>query len=232
MASRNSLVNEVKNVFEKALKYRTDLDQRRGRDLRPAKKDVVYEAYLYSITVQALYDLGYNPVPVNPRAGRFSFRRAPGDLDTARLQCSYVEFQKSGVYYQLYCDVRVLSRSHGVRLEVDILILSSEHAVFCEKTNAHPSFNELRLLIEAKDHAKGIDLSVAKSFIGSVDRLRNDKSVVAIVASGPARGSTEALISGLSPSIPVVANVHGSIYTSPAAVHLKEFLKRELVKVL
>jgi hypothetical protein len=232
MPSRRSLKTELESIFQSVLQRRTDLDYRRGKKSMKARKDSVYEAYLYAIACQALHEMGCMPVAVNSQGNLFVVRRAPARLDTTRWTCSYVSFTKNKVNYELYCDVKVMSRSPGVTLEVDILILPAKYALDCDNAGIHPDFKELRLLVEAKNHAKGIDMALAKSFVGICDRLRTKISVTALVSSGPARGSAQALLHGLRPPSPLLDNVYGPIATSASPIDFKDLLKRELNTVL
>ena len=232
MPSRRNLKTELESIFQSVLQRNTDLDYRRGKNLTKARKDAVYEAYLYAIACQALHEMGCTPVAVNSQGNLFLVRRAPARLDTTRWTCSYVRFTKNSVDYELYCDVKVMSRSPGVTLEVDILILPAIYALYCENAGMHPNFKKLRLLVEAKDHAKGVDMALAKSFVGICERLRTKRSVTALVSSGSARGSSQALLHGLRPPSPLLDQVYGPIATSANAINFKDFLKRELNTVL
>lgn len=232
MPNRRSLKTELESIFQSVLQRNTDLDYRRGKNLTKARKDAVYEAYLYAIACQALHEKGWGPTAVNSQGNLFLVRRAPARLDTTRCTCSYVSFKKNNIDYELYCDVKVMSRSPGVTLEVDILILPATYALYCENAGMHPDFKELRLLVEAKNHAKGLDMALAKSFVGICDRLRTRISVTALVSSGPARGSAQALLHGLRPPAPLLDNVYGPIATSASAINFKDFLKQELNTVL
>jgi hypothetical protein len=226
----SALVSALDPIFQSATGQVPDLNQLRSGAI--ARADVVYECYLYALALQALVELQYSPKPHPAGNGPFVFRRGRGMLHTLKTGCSYIDFTVNGVEYELLCDVQTLCKSPNVVLEVDILILPKAHSDSCVAALVPPTYQHLKLLLEAKNYSAGIDVTTTKSFIGVCDRLRDTTCVAAIVTSGPHTPDSKLLLDGVNPVIDLYSNIHGDPSTGTPARSFVDFLKAKLPTVL
>jgi hypothetical protein len=228
---RDSMISALDPVFAGTVGQTPNLNQANGNGA-VASADAVYECYLYALVLKAMHELQYNIKAVPSGTGPFVFRRGRGNLFTLKRSCSLVEFSAHGTDYELLCDVKTSCRSPNVDLEVDILVIPKQHSDDCATKMRSPSFNQLKLLIEAKHFVVGVDVTTSKSFVGSCDRLREASCVASLVTSGTNSSNSKLLLGGVNPPIDLYSNVYGDPNSDTEARNFVEFLKSKLPKVL
>lgn len=199
MTKRQRLLNALIPVFKGLGSTSIDLSQKNAKG-KKAKNDAVYEAYLYALVCQTLDALGYNPQAL-PNPGIFRFRRGPGRITSTPGTFSYVEFTKGTNEYELHCDTKVLSRSAGAVLEIDIVIIAKGHARQCRKNGSDPTYRRVHFVLEAKYHRTGIGTVIAKSYVGICERIRLRQCANALVSSGTLSPNAASLLAGVNPPL-------------------------------
>ena len=231
MPDRNSLINALDPIFTGVVGQAPNLNTQNTQG-NIALDDVVYECYLYALVLEAINELHY-PISPNPAGpGPFVFRRSRGTLHQLKRHGSIVTFVANGNEYDLLCDVETACRSPNVELEIDILIVPKSHSDACATGRKPPSYQQLRLLIEAKHYAAGIDVTTSKSFVGVCDRLRVTSCVASLVTSGPNTPGSKLLLDGVTPQIDLYSNIHGDPAPGSTARGFVDFLVKKLPAVL
>ena len=128
------------------------------------KLDDMYEAYLWSETIDVARNLGWTVAFVNAGAANdtFTFRRGPG-LITSSTPYTYAEISNGGSAGELHVGIRVSGRSTTLH-EFDVLGLDQSYRR--HGGSVQPSYGDVRLHIEAKFHASDLSLGVGRALVG------------------------------------------------------------------
>jgi hypothetical protein len=230
MTRRKRLIDAARPIFRRLGTPTTSLNRKNAKG-KVAKNDVIYEAYLYSLVVEVLYNLGYSPT-ANPRSGTFRFRRAPGKLKSTPSKFSFVEFIAKGTQYELHCDTFVSTKSAGAVLELDVMIVKASEATACRSSGSDPSYNHVHLMLEAKYIIKGIGTGEAKAFLGIATSIHSGTCCDGLVTAGTVASNAVSLLTGATPVLTPYAEITAEAAHAANVAAFQATLQAQLPGVL
>lgn len=195
---RPQLVQRIDTVLRAIGTASHDLNDRRGTNNKAARTDAVFEAYVFSLMIEAIRTvpgLSSGPTVQTSTAGKFQFRRAPGRLSTTPSKFSYIEFGVRGQQYELHVDTFVSTKAPGAELEMDVLIVERAAANLCRgPRRRNPRYTETRLAIEVKYLSGQYGTGLAKELLGIWNQVGRRDGHVVLVANCPRTPNAERLL--------------------------------------
>jgi hypothetical protein len=137
-------------------------------------EEKAYEAYVFSLCLRAIRELGVIPVlrgitgPPTP----FIFRGAPGQIHSRARNYGYAEFALNGHQFELHAGVEFRGTS-GMLHELDVCVLRGSDAQACRNaaTLDDPSAASLVGGWECKFYAGPLQKSLGRAFVGLIDDM-------------------------------------------------------------
>jgi len=187
-----TLLNSVRGALKKAVD---------ANYVGQAKADDAYEAYLFSLVVQAAVSEGaasppqFQDAKLNPTAD-LVFRRGPGRIaaTSTRLFTHAVLDFSNAPALEVHLGVLVNGKAPVVMgHEFDICVLPQEEAKRCRSRDSsgkskNPASSKVFMMVECKYYpqAKPLEVAVAASFRGVTDDLTTKYCFFAVTAMEPA----------------------------------------------
>lgn len=169
---------------------------------KPTAGNDIYEAYLFSLIVEAAITEGYSVEFKDAggnRATSLHLRTSPGHITSARSKAgqkfthAHLEVRNRPPL-ELHTGIFTVGKSR-VAHEADVLLLSKDEADRCRSGNVDPQSSTALLAIEAKYYTNAVDLATAREFLGLSKDLSAKKIMFACTI---ANASAVALLAGTS----------------------------------
>lgn len=145
----------------------------------------IYEAYLFSLVLQAAREEGADVSLACINGGMpstFVFRTSPGYLNSRRKNYGYAVIDFAGCpRLEVHLGVRVSGHS-AVMHECDVSVLFESEAITCRSRTEHvaPRSHKLIAILEAKYYTTDLALHLGRGFLGLVRDLSAHKSFFVI----------------------------------------------------
>lgn len=131
----------------------------------------IYEAYLFTIIIQAARAEGANISYKCINGGvsnPFIFRTSPGYINSKTKNYGYVVIEFSGhPALELHMGIRVAGQSNVLH-ECDVCVIHQDEADICRNSNNQisPRSSKIIIGVEAKFYTTGLSLHLGRAFLG------------------------------------------------------------------
>lgn len=195
MATKKQLSDAVKATLGGLGGYNHDLYVTSAAG-KKARLDCAYEAYIFSLVIEALQSIPSPPTLTvqSTSTNVFHVRRAPGSIKNSPNPYSYIEIDHNGTEYELHLDTYVETLPGGARLEADVLILRKTGASTARNAGDDPKKNYLKLAIEVKCLSKKLGTGRAKEFLGLDSQFKGSNRHISIATNQDLTSNAETLI--------------------------------------
>lgn len=148
--------------------------------LRRNLADAAYEAYIFSLVLRAVEQLGGQirlRSITSPSAAptTFVFRGAPGAISSRRSDYGYAVCSYGGQTFEVHVDVEH-EGSSGVPHEIDVSLVDATEADRCRLARRSPKAEKTRGMIECKFYSRRLDVALIRMLVG----LKDDMGVTKI----------------------------------------------------
>jgi len=162
-------LNELQNAIDALLNHPLGLAQ---YQLVRVVEEKAYEAYVFSLCLRAVRELGATPVlrgitgPPNP----FIFRGAPGQIHSTSRNYGYGEFTLNGYPFEIHAGVEFKGTSRMTH-ELDVCIIRGDDANRCRQQPDDPPAASLVGGWECKFYAGNLQKGLGRAFVGLIDDM-------------------------------------------------------------
>jgi hypothetical protein len=135
-------------------------------------EEKAYEAYIFSLCLRAVRELGVVPVlrGISGLANPFVFRGAPGQIHSSARNYGYGQFRLNNQDFEIHAGVEFRGSS-GMTHELDVCIMRGDEAEQCRRQPDDPSAASLIAGWECKFYAGNLQKGLGRAFVGLVDDL-------------------------------------------------------------
>lgn len=165
MATLSDLENAIDTLLDHPLGVRQ-------YQLSRAVKGKAYEAYVFSLCLRAVRELGVEPVlrgvtaPPNP----FIFRGAPGQIHSTSRNYGYAAFKLNEDSFEIHAGVEFRGNSNMTH-ELDVCVMQGDHAELCRTQPDDPRPKSLVGVWECKFYAGILQKGSGRAFVGLMDDM-------------------------------------------------------------
>jgi hypothetical protein len=131
-----------------------------------------YEAYIFSLCLRAVRELGGTPVlrsingKVNPNP--FIFRGSPSQIHSTHKNYGYAEFTVNKERFEVHAGVEFEGTSKTTH-EMDVAVMKAEEAEKCRKTRSDPAVSAVIGAWECKFYGGSLQKHLGRAFVGLID---------------------------------------------------------------
>lgn len=158
-----------------------------------ATRGHVFEAYVFSLVLQAVVDAGGSVVIKGILSGDnpspIMFRGGPGQMSSRTQDFSFAECSINGHEFEVHVGVQYVGTS-GALHEIDVSIFDHDRAEQIREDRVIPNTRNLRAAIECKFYDSSLGVNLGRTFVGLVSDMGGLK-IKSFATNGRNKGLAE-----------------------------------------